>query len=339
MDVQRHYADLADVTIHYLTAGKGEPLVLLHGIPQTSHEWRHIIPLLADQYLIIAPDLRGLGDSLRPRDGYDKKTVSGDVWDLVRRHLGIDRFFLAEHDWGGPTAFALAMQHRETVRRLAILDVAFPGGGDFSQGGRRWHQLLRSSHMNDLAHLSPPSILPTIVRETTKLGFSMPSEPLTGSLLRVLAAAKPGARLLELGTGTGLSTAWLLDGMDQSATLISVDADPKVQAIAQQYLGSDSRLRLVTADGGLFLQQQTLESFDLIFADAMPGKYEFLDEALTLLRPGGLYVIDDMLPQTNWPAGHAPKVPNLIADLASRPGFHLATLAWSSGLVIATRAA
>lgn len=139
MDVQRHYADLADVTIHYLTAGKGEPLVLLHGIPQTSHEWRHIIPLLADQYLIIAPDLRGLGDSSRPRDGYDKKTVSGDVWDLVRRHLGIDRFFLAGHDWGGPTAFALAMQHRETVRRLAILDVAIPGGGDFSQGGRRWH--------------------------------------------------------------------------------------------------------------------------------------------------------------------------------------------------------
>jgi pimeloyl-ACP methyl ester carboxylesterase len=139
MDVQRHDADIGDVTIHYLTAGTGEPLVLLHGIPQTSHEWRHVIPLLADRYSIIAPDLRGLGDSSRPRDGYDKKTVAQDVWGLVHGHLGIDRFFLAGHDWGGPTAFALTMQHRDAVRRLAILDVAIPGGGDFSQGGRRWH--------------------------------------------------------------------------------------------------------------------------------------------------------------------------------------------------------
>ncbi len=73
MDVQRHYADVGEVTIHYLAAGAGEPLVLLHGIPQTSYESRQVIPLLADRYSIIAPDLRGLGDSSRPRDGYDKK--------------------------------------------------------------------------------------------------------------------------------------------------------------------------------------------------------------------------------------------------------------------------
>jgi predicted O-methyltransferase YrrM len=84
----------------------------------------------------------------------------------------------------------------------------------------------------------------------------MPSEPLTGSLLRVLAAAKSGARVLELGIGTGLSTAWLLDGMDQNATLISVDADPKVQAIAQQYLGSESA-RQAKANGGTLCPGQT----------------------------------------------------------------------------------
>lgn len=139
-DVTSHFADLEGVTLHYLTAGQGDPVVLLHGIPQSSHEWRYVMPALAERYSIIAPDLRGLGDSSRPPGGYDKKTVAHDVWQLVHDHLGIDRFHLAGHDWGGPVAFSLAAQHPEAVRRLAILDVAIPGdGGDFSQGGRRWH--------------------------------------------------------------------------------------------------------------------------------------------------------------------------------------------------------
>ena len=137
------YADLGEGIVHYLTAGEGEPVVLLHGIPQTSYEWRHVIPLLTDRFRVIAPDLRGLGDSFRPAFGYDKKTVAADVWRLVHDHLKIDRFFLVGHDWGGPTAFALACAHQEAVRRLAILDVAIPGdGADFSQGGRRWHHAL-----------------------------------------------------------------------------------------------------------------------------------------------------------------------------------------------------
>lgn len=139
VEVSRHYADLGEVTLHYLEAGSGPPVVLLHGIPQTSHEWRHVIPRLAAHHRVIAPDLRGLGDSSRPRDGYDKATVAEDVWRLVSEHLGIDRFCVAGHDWGGPVAFALAAAHRDAVRRLAVLDVAIPGGGDFSQNGRRWH--------------------------------------------------------------------------------------------------------------------------------------------------------------------------------------------------------
>lgn len=140
VDRTGHFADFGDVTLHYLTAGKGDPVVLVHGIPQSSYEWRHVIPLLAERYSIVAPDLRGLGDSSRPQTGYDKKTLANDVWRLVRDHLGIDRFFLVGHDWGGPVAFSLAAHHPEAVRRLAILDVVIPGdGGDFSQGGRRWH--------------------------------------------------------------------------------------------------------------------------------------------------------------------------------------------------------
>src|SRR6476661_6936927 len=119
---EKRFADLGEVTLHYLQAGEGDAVVLLHGIPQTSHEWRHVLPDLAERYLVIAPDLRGLGDSSRPPRGYDKKTVADDVWRLVHDHLGIGRFFLAGHDWGGPVAFSLAAQDPDAVRRLAILD-------------------------------------------------------------------------------------------------------------------------------------------------------------------------------------------------------------------------
>ena len=137
------FADLKEVTLHYLTAGQGEAVVLLHGIPQTSFEWRFILPKLAQKYLVIAPDLRGLGDSTRPVSGYDKKTIAEDVWQLVHDHLGIRRFHLVGHDWGGPVAFSLAAHHPEAVSRLAILDVTIPGdGAEMSQGGRRWHHPL-----------------------------------------------------------------------------------------------------------------------------------------------------------------------------------------------------
>ena len=138
--VEHHYAELGEVMLHYVSAGQGPPVVLLHGWPQTWWEWRHIIPALAPHYTVIAPDLRGLGDSSRPLGGYDKRTVADDVWRLVSQTLGHQRFRLVGHDWGGPTAFALAADHPDAVQQLAIVDVVIPGcGGDFSQGGRRWH--------------------------------------------------------------------------------------------------------------------------------------------------------------------------------------------------------
>lgn len=134
-------ADLGDVRLHYVTAGSGFPVVLLHGWPQSWYEWRHIIPGLAKRYRVIAPDLRGLGDSSRPASGYDKRTVGGDIWRLLHEQLGISAFNLVGHDWGGPTAYAVAAAHPEAVRKLAILDVTIPGDGspNISQGGRRWH--------------------------------------------------------------------------------------------------------------------------------------------------------------------------------------------------------
>jgi pimeloyl-ACP methyl ester carboxylesterase len=141
VSVTHHYADLSEVRMHYVTAGAGYPVVLLHGWPQTWYEWRGIIDRLAPHYRLIAPDLRGLGDTSRPASGYDKKTIAADVWELVQRELKLDDFYLVGHDWGGPTAYALAAHHPDAVKKLAIIDVTIPGDGgpDISQGGKRWH--------------------------------------------------------------------------------------------------------------------------------------------------------------------------------------------------------
>jgi pimeloyl-ACP methyl ester carboxylesterase len=138
--VEHRHARLADVSMHYVSAGEGEPVVLLHGWPSTWYEWRQVIPLLAARFRVIAPDLRGLGDSSRPPAGYDKKTVAADLWQLLSGTLGLSRWHLVGHDWGGPVAFALAAAHPEAIRTLTIVDVTVPGiGPDISQGGKRWH--------------------------------------------------------------------------------------------------------------------------------------------------------------------------------------------------------
>jgi predicted O-methyltransferase YrrM len=191
--------------------------------------------------------------------------------------------------------------------------------------------------MDDLGHIQTPAVIDRILERTQALNFGMASEPRTGSLLRVLAASKPSGRLLELGTGTGVATAWLLAGMDARSALVSVDTDPEVQAVAREALGSDPRLLLIMDDGANFLRHQDPQSFDLVFADAMPGKYDALEEALAVVKPGGLYIIDDLLPQPNWPVGHAEKAPALLNRLANDHRFFIAPMAWASGVLVAVR--
>jgi pimeloyl-ACP methyl ester carboxylesterase len=140
--LQHHTARVNDVMIHYVIAGQGEPVVLLHGWPQTWYEWRKIIPALAARYTVIAPDMRGIGDSSRPVSGYDKRTVADDIYQLVRK-LGHEKIFLVGHDWGGPVAYAYAVAHPADVRKLVILDVGIPGKSTerafpFRSGGV-WH--------------------------------------------------------------------------------------------------------------------------------------------------------------------------------------------------------
>jgi predicted O-methyltransferase YrrM len=191
--------------------------------------------------------------------------------------------------------------------------------------------------MNDHLHLREPAALAALWADTCAARFDMASAPLTGSLLRSLAATKPGGSLLEIGSGTGLSTAWLLDGMSADARLTTIDSDDAVLQILRQHLGHDPRLTVVHADGDAWLAGLAPASFDLIFADAWPGKYRALHETLALLKPGGLYVVDDMLPQPNWPEGHAEKAAALLDTLGTLPGFHTTALSWATGMVLAVR--
>ena len=193
--------------------------------------------------------------------------------------------------------------------------------------------------MFDKAFINSPKQLPAIKARTEQLKFNMASEDRTGALLRVLAASKPGGRLLELGTGTGIGTSWLLSGMDETATLISVETDQNLQGIAREILGSDKRLILVLEDGETFLSKQLAQSFDLVFADAVPGKFEFLDDALLVVKPGGFYIIDDLLPQPNWPEEHGEKVDKLMYRLSADPRFAMVPMIWASGVAVLTRLA
>lgn len=191
--------------------------------------------------------------------------------------------------------------------------------------------------MEDSIKQQYPQAYKEIDRSTKESGFSMASDVLTCSLLRTLASSKPSGKFLELGTGTGLSTSWILDGMDHSSTLVSVDNDKKFLSIAEKYLAEDERLKLVCSDGGEWIEKNKSKKFDYIFADTWHGKYLMLDEALEMLNEGGLYIIDDMLPQANWPDGHAEKATRLIADIEQRKDLKLTKQSWASGIIIAVK--
>jgi predicted O-methyltransferase YrrM len=182
-----------------------------------------------------------------------------------------------------------------------------------------------------------PTAYTAIDQAATASGFTMASDSQTCSLLRTLAASKKAGRFLELGTGTGLSTSWILDGMDQDSTLVSMDNAPEFLAIARQWLGADSRLTLVESDGGAWIEANKGERFDYIFADTWHGKYLMLEEALGMLNPGGFYILDDMLPQPNWPDGHQEKALRLLKTLEAREDLLLTSQAWATGIIIGVK--
>lgn len=143
-----HTAGANGVRLHYVMGGRGDPVVLLHGWTQTWRGWRKVMPALAERHTVIAPDLRGMGDSEKPLGGYDGLTVAEDVRQLVLG-LGFERFHLVGHDIGGWAAYPLAASYPGAVRTLAMVDSLPPGLGfdDFSvtEENPLWHMAFHTA--------------------------------------------------------------------------------------------------------------------------------------------------------------------------------------------------
>jgi epoxide hydrolase 4 len=138
------YAEVGDVTLHYVEAGDGPLVLLLHGFPEFWYGWRkQIAPLVEAGFRVVAPDLRGYNLSSKPDDftAYTADKPADDIHGLIRA-LGAESAMVVGHDWGGTVAWALAMNHPEVVDRLAILNAAHPR--KLNEGLRNPRQLLRS---------------------------------------------------------------------------------------------------------------------------------------------------------------------------------------------------
>jgi haloacetate dehalogenase len=141
------WIETGEIRVRVRHGGSGPPLLLLHGHPQTHALWCRIAPALARDFTVIAPDLRGYGDSAKPpsaadHEPYSKRAMARDQIALMR-HFGFERFLLAGHDRGGRVGYRLALDHPEAVERLAVLDIVPTGEmyrrADMSFGLGYWH--------------------------------------------------------------------------------------------------------------------------------------------------------------------------------------------------------
>src|SRR5918995_1417420 len=130
MTFSHNTAPVNGIQLHYVIGGQGDPLVLLHGWPETWYAWHKVMPALAKNYTVIAPDLRGIGDSSKPTTGYDGKTVAEDIHQLVAK-LGFNTISLVGHDIGAFVAYPYAAAHPAEVERLVVMEVPPPINGVF----------------------------------------------------------------------------------------------------------------------------------------------------------------------------------------------------------------
>ena len=185
------------------------------------------------------------------------------------------------------------------------------------------------------------AVLPEPVRlaaeRAERAGFAMSCDPGAGRLLAVLAAAVPAnGRVLELGTGTGVGTAWIVHGLRErdDVEVVTVEIDAATAALAAQYRWPP-QVRLLTGDA--LEVTRRAGRFDLIFADAQGGKWEGLDATVAALRPGGQLLVDDMTPGEFADEHHARKTAEVRSRLLGHPDLISVEIAWSSGLILSTR--
>jgi predicted O-methyltransferase YrrM len=193
--------------------------------------------------------------------------------------------------------------------------------------------------MLDTDNLKLPSVLHGITATTEALELTMAADLLLGSLLRTLAASKPDGRFLQLGTGSGIATAWLLDGMTPGAALVSVDSNSDMTEHAQRFLGNNPRLTLHNTDPLQLLNDaaQLRDRFDLIVATGQQGE-ALLDAASDVLAPGGILVASGLAGE-GASASEKAVLDSVTASLERNTSLIVTKLNWSSGIILAVRSA
>jgi len=121
LSVTHHTTHVNNLKMHYVEAGSGPPVFLLHGFPETWYAWRKQIPALAERYRVVAPDLRGYGETEKPPSGYDKRTMAKDIYELMRQ-LGYETVAMVGHDRGARLATRFAKDYPAAVNRLVVMD-------------------------------------------------------------------------------------------------------------------------------------------------------------------------------------------------------------------------
>lgn len=187
--------------------------------------------------------------------------------------------------------------------------------------------------------MTSPSIetpLPAVraLRVAERAGFGLSSDTTTGSLLRTLAATKPGGRILEVGTGVGVGAAYLLAGMDSAARLTTLERNPALAKAARALL-ADDRAEVVTTDAIEWLTAYDGPPFDLVFVDTTVAKFERRDLLYAHMVTGSLLIADDLLPQEKWVTAHFPKVERFRKEILAEPELLATLVDWGSGMVVA----
>lgn len=169
------------------------------------------------------------------------------------------------------------------------------------------------------------------------VGFNLSSDRTTGTLLRCLAAIKPGGRLLEVGSGLAVGAAWLLEGMDDDSELVTIEIHPEAASVCRDLLAEDTRATVVEAEAAGWLEAYNGPPFDLAFVDTTIVKFERLDLLLDVLAPGAILIADDLLPQPKWLHGHIERVARFRANIVAHPRLHAILIDWGTGILLASK--
>jgi len=242
--MEHRFAEVNDIRLHYVIAGSGRPLLLMHGFPQTWYEWRAIIPRLAEHYTVIAPDYRGAGDSGRTHAGYEKFNVADDLRQLVRQ-LGFEKVGLVGHDMGAMVVYAYAAQYESEVCGLVLMDAPVPGTKALQAvraSPRAWHTNFHA--VRDLAEFLVAGREQEYISHFFKSRFTLPGAVPDEDIERyVKAYSTPGA----IRAAFEMYRAWEQDAID-NAPHLARKLDIPVMVMGAEMSVSGPTLREMTGD-------------------------------------------------------------------------------------------